>query len=69
MMYCYCNVCTTCTAITSAWVNADGSASALTLGDKSTGATSHDFYVLMSVSPSAVGTQSANKVKFSFTYQ
>ena len=51
------------------WVNADGSASALTLGDKSTGATSHDFYVLMSVKPTAVGTQSANKVKFSFTYQ
>lgn len=53
----------------SAWVNADGSGSALTLGDKTTGATSHDFYVLMSVSPSAVGTQSANKVKFQFTYQ
>ena len=53
----------------SAWVNADGSAAALTLGDSTTPATAHNFYILMSVSPSAVGTQSANKVKFSFTYQ
>ena len=52
-----------------AWVNADGSGAALTLGDSSTPATSHPFYVLMSVSPSAVGTQSANKVRFAFTYQ
>jgi len=53
----------------SAWVNADGSAAALTLGDSTTPATTHNFYVLMSVSPSAVGTQSANKVRFAFTYQ
>lgn len=53
----------------SAWVNCDGSAAALTLGDSTTPATSHDFYIALSVSPSAVGTQSANKVKFSFTYQ
>lgn len=52
-----------------AWVNCDGSGSALTLGDSTTPATSHDFYVALSASPSAVGTQSANKVKFSFTYQ
>ena len=52
-----------------AWVNIDGSGSALTLGDSSTPATSHDFYVALSVSPSAVGTQSANKVHFAFTYQ
>lgn len=51
------------------WVNADGSASAADIADSSTPATSHVFYVAMSVSPSAVGTQSANKVKFSFTYQ
>lgn len=51
------------------WTNADGSANALTLNDKTTPATSHDFYVLMSVKPTAVGTQNANKVKFQFTYQ
>ena len=53
----------------SAWVNADGSGAALTLGDSTTPATAHNFYVAMSVSPSAVGTQSANKVYFGFTYQ
>jgi hypothetical protein len=52
-----------------AWTNADGSASALAIDDSSTPATSHDFYVAMSVSPSAVGTQSSNAVKFAFTYQ
>lgn len=52
-----------------AWVNCDGSGSALTLGNSTTPATSHVFYVALSASPSAVGTQSANKVKFSFTYQ
>ena len=52
-----------------AWTNADGSAAAITLGDSTTPATGHDFYVAMSVSPSAVGTQSANKIYFGFTYQ
>ena len=52
-----------------AWVNCDGSGSALTLGDSSTPATSHVFSIALSVSPSAVGTQSANKVHFAFTYQ
>lgn len=52
-----------------AWTNADGSGSALSLSDSDTPATSHDFYVAMSVSPSAVGTQSSNAVKFAFTYQ
>ena len=52
-----------------AWTNADGSAAALSLTDSDTPATSHDFFVAMSVSPSAVGTQSANKVYFGFTYQ
>lgn len=52
-----------------AWTNADGSGSALSLSDSSTPATSHDFYVAMSISPSAVGTQSSNKVYFGFTYQ
>jgi hypothetical protein len=53
----------------SAWVNIDGSGSALALGDSTTPATSHPFSIALSASPSAVGTQSANKVKFSFTYQ
>jgi len=52
-----------------AWTNADGSAAAMSLTDSDTPATSHDFYVAMSVSPSAVGTQSSNAVKFAFTYQ
>jgi len=52
-----------------AWTNADGSAAALDIADSTTPATSHEFFVAMSVSPSAVGTQSANKVYFSFTYQ
>lgn len=52
-----------------AWTNADGSAAALELADSDTPATSHVFYVAMSVSPSAVGTQSSNAVKFAFTYQ
>lgn len=53
----------------SVWVNADGSASALTLNDHGTGATSHDFYVMISASPSAVGTQSSNKLRMEFIYQ
>lgn len=53
----------------STWTNADGSGNALTLADQTTPATSHDFYVLISVSPSAVGTQSANTLYFGFTYQ
>jgi hypothetical protein len=52
-----------------AWTNADGSAAAMSLTDSTTPATAHDFYVAMSVSPSAVGTQSANKAYFGFTYQ
>jgi len=51
-----------------AWTNADGSGSALTISDSSTPATSHDFYIAMSVKPTAVGTQSDNAVKFVFTY-
>lgn len=51
------------------WVQAHGSASALTLGDHTTPATSHDFYVAISASPSSVGVKSANKVRLEFTYQ
>ena len=52
-----------------AWTNADGSGAAITLGDSTTPATGHDFYVAMSVSPSVIGVQSSNAVYFGFTYQ
>lgn len=52
-----------------AWTNADGSAAALTITDSSTPATSHDFYIAISVSPSTVGVKSANKLRIEFTYQ
>lgn len=51
------------------WTQAHGSASALGLTDKSTPATSHDYYVLISASPTTVGVKSANKVRLEFTYQ
>lgn len=53
----------------SAWTQAHGSGSALAIDNSSTPATSHDFYVLVSASPTSVGTKSANKYRFSFTYQ
>lgn len=53
----------------SAWVQAHGSGSALTLGDSTTPATTHNFYVLISVKPTSVGVKSANKTRFAFTYQ
>lgn len=52
-----------------AWTNADGSAAALTITDSDTPATSHDFYVAISASPSSVGVKSANKIRVEFTYQ
>lgn len=52
-----------------AWTNADGSASALSISDSSTPATSHDFYIAVSASPSSVGVKSANKLRVQFTYQ
>lgn len=52
-----------------AWTNADGSAAALTITDSSTPATSHDFYVAASASPSSVGVKDANKIRVEFTYQ
>lgn len=51
------------------WTQAHGSGSALGLADKSTPATSHDYYVLISANVTAVGTKSANKVRLEFTYQ
>ena len=51
------------------FTNADGSASALTITDSDTPATSHDFFILASASPSAVGVKDANKIRVEFTYQ
>jgi hypothetical protein len=53
----------------SAWTQAHGSGSALSITDSSTPATSHDFYVAVSASPSTVGVKSANKARIEFTYQ
>jgi hypothetical protein len=53
----------------SAWVQAHGSGSALSIDDSSTPATTHNFYVLVSVSPTSVGVKSANKLRLEFTYQ
>jgi hypothetical protein len=52
-----------------AWTNADGSAAALTISDSDTPATSHDFYIAVSASPSSVGVKSGNKIRVEFTYQ
>lgn len=51
------------------WTNADGSAAALALGDKSTPATSHDYYIAVSTKPTTVGVKDANKLRIEFTYQ
>jgi len=53
----------------SSWTQAHGSGNALELGDHSTAATSHDFYVAISASPTSVGVKSANKIRIEFTYQ
>jgi len=53
----------------STWTNADGSASALDIDDSDTPATSHNFYVAISCSPSSVGEKTANDIRFSFNYQ
>jgi hypothetical protein len=50
------------------WTNIDGSGSALSLDDSGS-STSHDFYIPMSASPSAVsGEVTSNKFKFSLIY-
>lgn len=51
------------------WSTPSGSGTPLTLGDKGTPATSHDYFVLISASPTTVGVKSANKLKLEFTYQ
>ena len=53
----------------SAWTQAHGSGSALAIDDSSTPATSHDFYVLVSASPTTVGVKSDSKARIEFTYQ
>jgi len=50
------------------WTEAEGLAAALGLTDQSTN-TSHDFFVLMSVSPLSVGAKTDFAYKFSLTYQ
>lgn len=52
-----------------AWSNIDGSAAAMSLEDSDTPATSHTFYMGLSVKPTAIGVKDANAVKFAFTYQ
>ena len=51
------------------WVKAHGSGNALSLNDQTTPATSHDFYVAISASPTSVGVKSGNKIRIEFTYQ
>lgn len=53
----------------SSWTQAHGSGNALTLDNHSTAATTHDFYVAISASPTSVGVKSANKVRIEFVYQ
>lgn len=53
-------------AVTSTWVAANGSGSALSIADD-TAATSHDFYIALSASPSSVGAKTG-KVKMALTY-
>lgn len=51
------------------FTDAHGSGSALSITDSTTPATSHDFYILLSASPTTVGVKSANKARLEFTYQ
>lgn len=49
------------------FTEAEGSGSALALSDSGS-ATSHDFFIACSLSPTAVGEQSASKVRIELTY-
>ena len=51
---------------TSTWVAANGSGSALTIADD-TAATSHDYFIAISVTPTSVGAKTG-KVKLALTY-
>lgn len=50
------------------WTNAEGSAAGVTITDDTT-ATSHDYFLLISASPEAVGLKSAFKLRLELTYQ
>lgn len=49
------------------FTEAEGSAAGLALDDNTTG-TSHDFFVVVSVSPTTVGAKAANKFRIELTY-
>lgn len=51
---------------TSTWVAANGSGAALTLADQAA-ATSHDFFIALSMSPSSTGAKTG-KMKMTLTY-
>jgi len=51
----------------SAWIEANGSGSALVLNDQAGASTTHDFYVAISASPTSPGAKSGS-IKMSLTY-
>ena len=51
----------------SAWTNAEGSASAVSVNDD-TASTSHDYYFGISASPESVGEKTAFKIRMELTY-
>jgi len=51
------------------WTQAHGSGSALAISNSTTPAEDHDFFVLISASPTSVGVKSASKARIEFTYQ
>jgi len=52
-----------------AWTEVDGSGTALSITDSDTPATTHDFYVSVSLAPESVGVKSTDKMRIAFTYQ
>jgi len=52
--------------VTTTWIAANGSGSALTIQDD-TASTSHDYFLFTSVSPSSTGAKTG-KIKMSITY-
>ncbi len=51
------------------WKQVHGSSNALALADSTTPATTHNFFMLLSASPTSVGVKSNNKLRIEFTYQ
>ena len=49
------------------WTEAEGSAAGVTITDDTT-ATSHDYYILISASPTSVGEKTAFKLRSELTY-